>query len=345
MNGAKVMGMFRRDRIFKALAALGLAGFFMMGSPVRSRAENVVHTLDWVPYGRDAGFYAAVEKGFLKAEGLTVKIVRGKGSSETVKRLMVGDADFGTPDGGVVVISRAKGLKVKMIGAFHAKTPMQIVVVKGGSIRSIQDFKGKTFADASFSSTHKIFPALARKNGVDPAMVKWIFLNPASLGSAGLAGRVDGWGAYATNNPSQMKAAKMAGKELILFPFADNGVDIYSNTMSATEEKLAKNPDQVRRFMRGMYKGMAWAIKHPKEATDIILKKVPVLNRDTAIQHWQIAIDHLVTDAAKKHGIGYLSREKMTFTRDVVAGAHKLKSKPAVDDLYTTAFLPKIMVK
>lgn len=345
MNGEKLMGLFRRDRIFKALAALALASFFMMGSPVRSRAENVVHTLDWVPYGRDAGFYAAVEKGFLKAEGLTVKIMRGKGSSMTVKRLKVGDADFGTPDAGVVVISRARGIKVKMIGAFHARTPMTIVTVKGRGINSVKDLAGKTLADASFSSTHKVFPALARKHGVDPKSVTWKFMSPAAFGAAGLAGRVDAWGEYATNAPSMWKAAKQAGKELIIFPFADLGVDIYSNTMSVTEEKLAKNPDQVRRFMRGMYKGMAWAIKHPKEATDIILKKVPVLNRDTAIQHWQIAINHLVTDAAKKHGIGYLSREKMTFTRDVVVGAHKLKSKPAVDDLYTTAFLPKIMVK
>ena len=70
---------------------------------------------------------------------------------------------------------------------------------------------------------------------------------------------------------------------------------------------------------------MAYA---PQPST--LLNKVPVLNRDTAIQHWQIAIDHLLTDAAKKHGIGHLSREKMTFTRDVVAGAHNLKTKAVV---------------
>ncbi len=97
--------------------------------------------------------------------------------------------------------------------------------------------------------------------------------------------------------------------------------------------------------MRGMYKGLAWAVKHPEEAVGIILNRVPVLNRETDEQHWQIAIDHLLTDAAKKHGIGYLSREKMAFTRDVVAQANKLKTKPAVDDLFTTDFLPKIMVK
>ena len=218
MFGKTVVGLLKRAASFKVLATVAMAFFLIGGTPLSSGAENLVHTLDWVPYGRDAGFYAAVEKGFLKAEGLTVKIVRGKGSSETVKRLMVGDADFGTPDGGVVVISRSKGIKLKMIGAFHAKTPMQIVVVKGGSIRSIKDFKGKTFADASFSSTHKIFPALARKNGVDPAMVKWIFLNPASLGSAGLAGRVDGWGALRHEQPQPNEGSQNGGEGTPSFP-------------------------------------------------------------------------------------------------------------------------------
>lgn len=332
-------------RFQAALAALAMGFFVICGLPGTSKAEKVVHSLDWVPYGRDAGFYAAEAKGFMKAEGIDLEITRGKGSSETVKRLTVGDADYGTPDAGVVAISRSRGIKVKMIGAFHAKTPMTIVTVKGRGINTVKDLAGKTLADASFSSTHKVFPALARKHGVDPKSVKWEFMSPAAFGAAGLAGRVDAWGEYATNEPSMRKAAKQAGKELIIFRFADLGVDIYSNTTTATEDKLKNNPDQVRRYMRGMYKGIAWAVKHPEEAVDIILKRVPVLNRDTAIQHWQIAIDHLLTAAAKKHGIGHLSREKVTFTRDIIAGAYNLKTKPSVDDLYTVKYLPKVMAK
>ena len=345
MFQAKTRTHFGRTRILAVSTALALGLFAVFGTPMPSQAEKVVHTLDWVAYGRDAGFYAAKAKGFLKAEGIDLVIVRGKGSSETVKRLKAGEADFGTPDAGVVTISRSRGIQVKMIGAFHAKTPMTVVTVKGRGINTIKDFAGKTLADASFSSTHKVFPAFARKNGLDPEKVTWQFMSPGALGSSGLAGTVDGWGAYATNEPSQKKAAKQAGKELLIFRFADHGVDIYSNSTTTTDEKLKNNPDQVRRYMRGMYKGLAWAIANPEEATEFILKEVPVLNRDTAKAHWRIAIDHLVTPAAKKHGLGYMSDKKVAFTRDTIADAYKVKKKPAVSDLYTTEFLPKIMVK
>ena len=345
MFQAKTRAHSGRTRILAVSTALTLGWFALLGAPMPSQAEKVVHTLDWVPYGRDAGFYAAAAKGFLKEEGIDLVIMRGKGSSETVKRLKAGEADFGTPDAGVVTISRSRGIQVKMLGAFHARTPITVVTVKGRGINTIKDFAGKTLADASFSSSHKVFPAFARKNGLDPKTVKWEFMSPGALGSSGLAGTVDGWAAYATNEPSQKKAAKQAGKELLIFRFADHGVDIYSNSTTTTDEKIKNNPDQVRRYMRGMYKGLAWAIANPKEATEFILKKAPVLNRDTANAHWRIAINHLVTPAAKKHGLGYMSKEKVAFTRDTIAEAYNIKKKPAVSDLYTPEFLPKIMVK
>ena len=46
--------------------------------------EKVVFTLDWVPYGRDAGFFAADGQGFFKEANLSVTILAGKGSGNSV---------------------------------------------------------------------------------------------------------------------------------------------------------------------------------------------------------------------------------------------------------------------
>lgn len=317
----------------------------LIGNPAAPRAEEVTFSLDWVPYGRDAGFYAARAKGFFKEQDLTMKLIAGKGSADSVKRLSVGDADYANPDAGTLVISRARGAKVKIIGAFHAKGIMTVVSFKDGPIQTLKDFEGKTCADGPFSSTHRVFPALARQNGVDPAKVKWQFMDPGSIGAAFLAGRVDCTGMYATNLPSLVKGAKGANRELNVFWFAENRLDTYSNSISATDAKLSARPQEVKRFLTGLYKGFAWAVEHPQEAVDIILKELPVLNRETALEHWSIAIDHLLDEGALKNGAGYVDRKKMTFTRDVMAETYNLKVKPPVNDLYTMEHLPKIMVK
>src|SRR2546430_17489010 len=43
--------------------------------------------LDFVPTGENVPHYTALEKGWYREEGLDVKIVRGQGSADTVKRI------------------------------------------------------------------------------------------------------------------------------------------------------------------------------------------------------------------------------------------------------------------
>src|SRR5262249_50766921 len=49
--------------------------------------------LDFVPTGEYVPHYTALEKGFYRDEGLDVKIVRGQGSGDTVKRIAAGQGD------------------------------------------------------------------------------------------------------------------------------------------------------------------------------------------------------------------------------------------------------------
>jgi ABC-type nitrate/sulfonate/bicarbonate transport system substrate-binding protein len=54
--------------------------------------------LDFVPTGEYAPHYTAVEKGWYRDEGLDVKIVRGQGSADTVKRIAAGQGEVGISD-------------------------------------------------------------------------------------------------------------------------------------------------------------------------------------------------------------------------------------------------------
>src|SRR5215470_15836660 len=54
--------------------------------------------LDFVPTGEYVPHYTALEKGWYREEGLDVKIVRGQGSADTVKRIAAGQGDVGIAD-------------------------------------------------------------------------------------------------------------------------------------------------------------------------------------------------------------------------------------------------------
>ena len=320
-------------------------GFLLLWGAGSGNAEEAVFNLDWIPYGRDAGVYAAKAEGFYQKEGFSVSFLKGQGSADSIKRLELAKADYGMPDAGTLVISRSKGAKVRLLGAIHDKSTITIYYLEGSGIKTPKDFEGKTLADAPFSSSHRVFPAFALANGADPTKVKWVFMDPGSLAPSLLAGKVDGVTIYITNLPSVRQAAERAGKKLKWMLYADHGLDTYANSLATTDARIAEKPDQVRLFVHATMKGVAWAVENPEKAADHLLKEHPTLHRETALEHWKITIEHLLTPRAQEKGIGYIDRGKMEFTRDKMLEAHKMDVKMPVEELFTNDFLPKIFPK
>ncbi len=120
-----------------------LAFFVLLPAP-NPRAESVRFALGWVPFGRDAGWFAAVEKGFYAAEGLQVTISRGFGGADSIQKLGAGTFDVGMTDPGSLLLGRAKGIKIKMVGMYHDKAPFVLRWLEGSGINSLKDLEGKT---------------------------------------------------------------------------------------------------------------------------------------------------------------------------------------------------------
>ena len=72
--------------------------------------------LDFVPTGEYVPHYTALEKGWYRDEGLDVKIVRGQGSADTVKRIAAGQGEVGIADISALIAARANtDVQVKAI--------------------------------------------------------------------------------------------------------------------------------------------------------------------------------------------------------------------------------------
>ena len=60
--------------------------------------------------------------------------------------------------------------------------------------------------------------------------------------------------------PGLEAGAKDAKAELRTFLLANEGLELYSNGVAATEDYLAKNPDVVKRFVRAAMQGWKFAL-------------------------------------------------------------------------------------
>ena len=325
---------------------LGLwAALPLLAGPAAS-AEEINFGFAWIPYGKHAFFYGAREKGFYAKEGFSsVKFVPGRGGMDAIKKIAARQTDFGLGGIDVLVVARAQGTKVKALGVWHDKGFLVVYYLKDSGIKVPKDLEGRSIGAPVWQDSRVLFPALAQKPGVDASKVRWVEMPPPAQGSSLMAGKVDAVASFSILDPIYGGMAAKQGNTLGGFYFADYGIDLYSNGLLATEARIRNNPKQVERFVRATYKGIAWAVEHPKEALTIFLKANPAASKPIAKAQFKIAMDHLMTKTAVEKGVGYITKEKMRVTRDMVSKYKRLKTTVSIQELYTLKFLPRLFPK
>src|SRR5437870_8823366 len=96
--------MTRAARAVCSILALALVAASAAAQPKPLRPWTLI--LDFVPTGEYVPHYTALEKGWYKDEGLDVKIVRGQGSPDTVKRIAAGHGEGAISDISALIAAR-----------------------------------------------------------------------------------------------------------------------------------------------------------------------------------------------------------------------------------------------
>jgi NitT/TauT family transport system substrate-binding protein len=315
-----------------------------MLAPAAFANEPVKFLLDFVPYGKHAFFYAALEKGFWKDAGFDVTILKGDGSGATVAAMAAGAADFGFADIPTAIIGISKGAKIRIVGVIHEKSMYSIGWLDDVTkISGPRDLEGKRIASSAADNNRVLFPALAQLAGIDQSKVTWVTMtNPARAASL-IAGQADATVLLATEKPTFSARAKESGKKWASFLYSDYGLDLYGAGIIVRDEQIAKDPERVKKFVQATYKAVAWSVENPEDALQAFLKNNPAVNPVEAREHWRIALAHLMTDNSKRFGIGFMSNERMKHTVDIVEKYFNASEVP-LDNVYTNQFLtPKVV--
>src|SRR5262245_50524253 len=186
----RVVGRFALPLLAGALAAVLLVPLPGGAQPKPLKPYTLI--LDFVPTGEYVPHYTALEKGFYREEGLDVKIVRGQGSGDTVKRIAAGQGDVGIADISALIAARANtDVKVKAIALWYRRPPHGIFVRSDSPIKTPRDLEGRKLAISPGNSHQILWPVFEKLSGLKPNSVTWVTMDAASMAPALIMGATD----------------------------------------------------------------------------------------------------------------------------------------------------------
>jgi NitT/TauT family transport system substrate-binding protein len=338
------------SNVAAALAVAAFAGVLAdaalaQGAP--PALTKVVFSLDFIPLGRHAPWYAAVAEGFFKAEGLDVSIIPSQGGAQVIQNVASGTANLGFMGVPEVAIARSTGAPIKMVAVNYQKLPIAVFSLQSGAnVTTINQLQGLTLGSGSGSFTPKILQGFMAGHGLDPSTLHVADIAPPARASALLTKQVPSIETFVMARPGLEQAAEGVHEKLQTFVPADHGLQLYSNGIGVTEQYLAKNPDVVRGFVRAALKGWKFAFDNPAKAAQDELQYVASLKPEAIVTELAIVRDLAVTPDTEQHGLGWFDPAQIKSNVDFVAKSIGISgTPPAPTDLYATGFLPDPPIK
>ncbi|MBI2880163.1 MAG: ABC transporter substrate-binding protein [Candidatus Tectomicrobia bacterium] len=327
----------RRMAIAATLAVL-------IGSETRALAQAAAtYCAAWIISPSYAPLVAAVEKGFFKAEGLDVKYVRGHGSSDTFKRVGLGSCDIGQAAAGAAVLGRAKGVRGKLVAMMSHKLEETLYFFADSGIHSPKDLEGKRVTGGPKASSNSLmFPLFARANGVDASKVQMVYMTPGAVISSLASGKVDATIAYHRMVPNYEKAAGQIGKKIKMIVWADNGLDLYSEGIVASDENIATKGDLIVRFLRGQFRGMADSLRDPEGAVELLVKRHPGHSPQASLANLRLVQEFWFDRLYEKEGLGHINPRKMAGSIEATLKVSGIEKTLAPEDVMTNQFIDQL---
>lgn len=278
------MSTLRRGLVAGAIALATLAAV-ACGSDepaATSGPERTDLTVGVLPTWDAAAVYLAVDKGYFKAEGLTVKPVVLASSEEAVSRNLSGAVDI-AHDGYVSpIMAASKGLPLRIIvDSARAKRGMYVIVTpKTSAIHEPGDLAGTTIGMINSKGLPALLTRAAlRRAGVDTAGVRFVDVSYPTMGAALQNGSVDA--SFATD-PFLARFKQTPGVRVVLDTIGGPTDDFPIGCYHTTQRFAQQNPRTVAAFQRAMARAQALALSDRAEVTRMLPHYISGLTPRTA---------------------------------------------------------------
>jgi len=302
------------------LVAAGAIGIALGAAGQAVAADKVSVRLSYTPFAAHIPIYVAKAKGYFDQVGLDVDILPGRGSTFAAMTVGAGKEEFGVSDAAAVLAARAKGVPIIAVANLQQDNGVALIATEKSGVTKVEDLKGRNVGILPGSTTTIFLEALLKKHGITMSDVSAVTWRPGTDLPMLLEGKID---AESTvyNNEVISWAIEHPELKLRVWPMASLGFDTPGYALVTNEELAKKNPAMVKGFTAATVKAMDYAISHPEEAVDILVKAVPELKAEVEAAKWKAMIP-----AAK--GGGVLNRAKWESLNDILKTYAVIEAKP-----------------
>jgi ABC-type nitrate/sulfonate/bicarbonate transport system substrate-binding protein len=233
--------------------------------------------LDWTVNTNHTGLYVAKEKGYFEEQGLVVEILE-MGDPGPAQLIAAGQLDFGISYQEQVTNARAVDIPIVSLAAIIQHNTSGFASLSRDNVKRPKDLEGRSYGGWGSPMEHAVINAIMKEDGADPEKVNYIDIGAADFFSV-IGKQVDFTWIFYGWDGIRAKQENMSLNIIMLKDFADF-LDYYTPTIITSEKLIDEQPELVHKFMEATSKGYEFAIEHPKEAADILLKYAPELNKD-----------------------------------------------------------------
>jgi NitT/TauT family transport system substrate-binding protein len=238
-------------------------------TPTPRPLEPVSLQLQWVTQAQFAGYYVALDKGWYREEGIDLTIKPGGPDILAIDLVADGTFDFGTAVLADLTVGIQEGKPVVSIAQVQQRNGLLLLAKKLSGIEQPKDFPGKRVG-VWLGSWEAQFSALMAKEGIGSQDFELVsqgwsmdpFLN----------GDLDVASVMIYNEYHVVLESGLKPEDLNIIDYADYGLGFPGDVLFTSRQLAEGQPELCARMLRASLRGWEYAIAHPEEAADIVLK-------------------------------------------------------------------------
>ena len=292
-----------------------------------------------------APFVLAAANGLFGSEGLAVTTNIANGSPDAIARVAAGASDLALVDINALIRFRATSdaSPVKAVFVLFNSSPYAIIARKSRGIHALSDIEGKTLGVAEGDLSIRLWPALARQNGIRIASVKQEHFGAAVREPMLSAGQVDAVSGFSYLAAVNLRDRGVPADDLAVFRYADHGCEAYGFAVIVNPAFAAARPEAVKGFLRAVVAGTQLAIQQPGRAADEVVSRMDGGSRDLELERLRTLIrDNILTGEVRRNGIGGVDPARLDRSIDQIAEGFKFRKRPTAADIFDDTFLPPL---
>ena len=226
--------------------------------------------LDFLPNAVHAGLYQAQAAGYYAGAGLSVSLMPPTTTSDTLRLMAAGQAEFGIVSLLDFLNARAKGEPLKIVMALEQRPLGSIFYLRKSGITRPRDLEGRLVSITGVLSDEAGVRWMVRRDGGDPARVRLINIG-FNTAQEVIAGNVDAAFGFWNQDAVQVGLRAPVG----VLRMDDYGVPPYPElVVFVREDFLAREPGTVRAFLGAACRGYGDALERPDGALAAMASRV-----------------------------------------------------------------------